>query len=238
MVKSLASLFTAFANAKSDRELRSLYLDTVGEYFDVQRWGIAFFDGEFSLAAIDVCGMSQSEAFISLYEQVGRSVDPVRRYVMEHHAPAHEAMVLLPDGWKQCELYKNCCGYYDHEHIMTGPIVGQGNLIGVVNFARVGDTPAFNTNDIADLSAICLHLSACLASLRSLLSFDSAFANRLTKRERQIAYLVAQGMTNAQIGAELWLQPNSVKQALKRMFAKLEVTSRVEMVAKLQDLFR
>jgi DNA-binding CsgD family transcriptional regulator len=238
MVKSLALLFVTFAEAKSDRELRSRYMDTVGEYFGVQRWGISFFDEQFGLAAIDVRGMLQVEAFLARYEEVGRAIDPVRRYVMEHHAPAHEAMVLPPDGWKQCELYKNCCGYYDHEHIMTGPIVGKGKLIGIVNFARVGNTRAFDADDIADLSAICLHLSACLASLRSPLLFQGAIAERLTKRERQIAYLVAQGMTNAQIGAELWIQPNSVKQALKRMFAKLEVNSRVEMVAKLQDLLR
>jgi DNA-binding CsgD family transcriptional regulator len=59
-------------------------------------------------------------------------------------------------------------------------------------------------------------------------------ANRLTKRETQIAKLVAQGLTNAEIGAELWITPNSVKQALKRMFLKLNVSSRVEMVAQLQ----
>jgi DNA-binding CsgD family transcriptional regulator len=49
----------------------------------------------------------------------------------------------------------------------------------------------------------------------------------------QIAELVALGYTNAEIGNELWIQENSVKQALKRMFRKLEVSSRAEMVAQL-----
>ncbi len=49
----------------------------------------------------------------------------------------------------------------------------------------------------------------------------------------QIAVLVAQGQTNAQIGVELWITENSVKQALKRMFRKLEVSSRAEMMAQL-----
>lgn len=44
-------------------------------------------------------------------------------------------------------------------------------------------------------------------------------------------------MTNAEIGAELWITQNSVKQALKRMFRKLDVSARTEMVAKLQDIF-
>jgi DNA-binding CsgD family transcriptional regulator len=57
--------------------------------------------------------------------------------------------------------------------------------------------------------------------------------DRLTARELQIADLVASGQTNAEIGAELWITENSVKQALKRMFRKLEVSSRAEMVARL-----
>jgi DNA-binding CsgD family transcriptional regulator len=49
----------------------------------------------------------------------------------------------------------------------------------------------------------------------------------------QISELVALGRTNAEIGSELWITENSVKQALKRMFRKLEVSSRAEMVAQL-----
>jgi len=65
--------------------------------------------------------------------------------------------------------------------------------------------------------------------------FNSLNINRLTPREIEIAELVAQGLTNAQIGASLWITKNSVKQALKRMFQKLEVSSRAEMVARLSS---
>lgn len=63
---------------------------------------------------------------------------------------------------------------------------------------------------------------------------QSLLTSRLTKREHQIVELVARGMTNAEIGAELWIQPDSVKQALKRIFRKLNVSTRTEMVVKLQ----
>jgi DNA-binding CsgD family transcriptional regulator len=58
-------------------------------------------------------------------------------------------------------------------------------------------------------------------------------SHRLTARELQIAELVALGRTNAEISSELWITENSVKQALKRMFRKLEVSSRAELVARL-----
>lgn len=53
----------------------------------------------------------------------------------------------------------------------------------------------------------------------------------LHRRLLQIANLVALGRTNAEIGKELWITEDSVKQALKRMFRKLRVSSRTEMVA-------
>ncbi|MBD1925435.1 LuxR family transcriptional regulator [Trichocoleus sp. FACHB-90] len=235
MTQPLHALFQGIASARDERELRLRFMDTVGEAFDAQRWGIYLLDNQFRLAGVDVRGVS--DVFVERYEQVGRSVDPVMRYVVEHHAPAHEQLMLTAEGWKQSELYQSCCSRYDHEHIMTGPIVGGGCLVGTVHFARVSGTPAFDAEDIANLSAVCAHLSASLAMLRTQPTrFNSLLANRLTQREVQIALLVAQGLTNAEIGAELWITQNSVKQALKRMFRKLDVSSRTEMVAQLQGV--
>jgi DNA-binding CsgD family transcriptional regulator len=112
-------------------------------------------------------------------------------------------------------------------------------LVGAIGCTREKLMPAFDTQELADLSAICLHLSGWTATVR----FSQSVAlkpqhqlfgtNRLTPRELQIAELVALGRTNAEIGRELWIAENSVKQALKRMFRKLEVSSRAEMVARL-----
>lgn len=234
MARSLHSLFQAIATAPTEQALRFRFMDGVSEYFGVQRWGIYLLDTKNNLASVDTKGVS--DTFIERYQTIGKSVDPVLRYVEQYHAPAHEELVLPRGAWKQCELYQRCCSEQDHEHIMTGPIVGWGQLIGTVHFARVGDTPAFNLHELASLGAVCAHLSACLAELRkpSLLTSDVTLS-RLTPREVQIATLVAKGLTNAEIGAELWITQNSVKQALKRMFRKLNVSARTEMVAKLRD---
>jgi DNA-binding CsgD family transcriptional regulator len=235
MANSLQYLFQAIANARDEQELRRRYMDRVGEHFGVQRWGIYLLNEQSRLAEVDVHGVP--DVFVERYEEVGRVLDPVMRYVVERHAPAHEEMVLPPGGWKQCDLYKHCCSRYDHEHIMTGPLVGGGSLIGTVHFARVSGTPGFVAEDIADLGALCLHLSACFATLRTQPTrVNSPLISRLTPRERQIAELVAQGLTNAEIGVALWITENSVKQALKRIFRKLNVSARAQMVARLQDI--
>jgi DNA-binding CsgD family transcriptional regulator len=212
-------------------------MDGVSESFGVQRWGIYLLGDDNYAESVDVRGVSDD--FVEQYQKFGKSVDPVLDYVIKYHAPAHEELVLPPGGWKQSKLYQRCCSQYNHEHIMTGALVGNGQLIGTINFARVGDNiPAFNWNDLASLGAACSHFSAKLAQLRqqSNLGLDP-IVQRLTPREIQIAMLVAKGLTNAEVGAELWITQNSVKQALKRMFRKLEVSTRTEMVARLRDLF-
>ena len=236
MVESLHCLFENLATASTEQQLRNRLMDNVREHFGVQRWGLYLFDENNNLKCCDVVGVS--DRFIKRYEAIGRCVDPVLKYVLDYHAPAHEALVLPKGEWKQSQLYQRCCIEYDHEHIMTGPIVGNGNLIGTIHFARVRNTSAFNYNDLAHLGAVCLHLSACLAKLRLLSdAHQSLFdAVHLTPREIQIANLVAKGMTNADIAKELWISSNTVKQALKRMFIKLQVHSRTEMVVKIRDV--
>jgi DNA-binding CsgD family transcriptional regulator len=52
----------------------------------------------------------------------------------------------------------------------------------------------------------------------------------LTPREQKVVSLVGQGLTNRQIAAELNLSQHTIKNYLLRMFEKLEVSTRVELV--------
>jgi DNA-binding CsgD family transcriptional regulator/GAF domain-containing protein len=52
----------------------------------------------------------------------------------------------------------------------------------------------------------------------------------LSPREREIADLVSQGLTTRQIAELSFVSENTVKQHLKRIFAKLQVSSRAELV--------
>ncbi len=52
----------------------------------------------------------------------------------------------------------------------------------------------------------------------------------LSNRERQVVALVAEGLSNRQIAAQLHLTENTVKKYLFRIFEKLGVSSRVELV--------
>lgn len=59
---------------------------------------------------------------------------------------------------------------------------------------------------------------------------------RLTPQEAQIATLAAGGMTNARIGAELFLSPHTVEWHLRKVYAKLEIRSRRDLARALEAL--
>lgn len=225
VMADLQSLFQILTQAKDEQELRSRICAEVSEYFTAKRSGLFFFDAPKKRI--------RDRNLQNLMElALSTEYNPVLRYLVERHTPVHEALVVSPKAWQLI------CPRADHWHVMTGPIVNQGQLVGAVGFTRDRSMGSFDTQNLMDLSALCLHLSTWVATVRS--PHQLLQTNRLTSRELQIAELVAQGLTNVEIGAELWITENSVKQALKRMFRKLEVSSRAQMVAQLstnQKLF-
>ena len=51
----------------------------------------------------------------------------------------------------------------------------------------------------------------------------------MTAQERQIARLAGDGLSNAEIGARLFLSPRTVERHLGKVFSKLRIRSRQEL---------
>ncbi|MBW4642110.1 MAG: LuxR family transcriptional regulator [Goleter apudmare HA4340-LM2] len=219
MESSLQTLFGAIAQAQDEAELKQSIIVKVGEYFHANRWGLKFLD---QLPTINDDTPLMMKLALSL------DYNPILRYLVKRHAAVHDEMILPPGVWQ------TICPRPDHGHVMVGPIVSNSQLVGGIGITRHRDDRAFNTEDLTDLCAICLHLSTRLTVMHSPSNTSSCLkCDRLTPRETEIAQLVAQGLTSAEIGTALWITENTVKQALKRMFRKLKVSSRAEMIAQL-----
>ena len=238
MDRYLGAVVHALTSSRDENEIKlHLMDDSVGQYFGAQHWGIEFYDKQLNLTSIDVRGIKNVDNFVERYQQLERGDDPLLGYVLKYHAPTHEETILPLGRWKQSKIYQNFCAYYNHEHTAIAPIVYDGHLVAAIHLARTKDIPAFNSHDLASLSAVSLHCSAILTKLRiQKISIDSPIADCLTDRELQVAELVAQGLTNAEIGVRLWISVNTVKQTLKNIFRKLDVSARAQMVAKLKGV--
>jgi DNA-binding CsgD family transcriptional regulator len=55
----------------------------------------------------------------------------------------------------------------------------------------------------------------------------------LTRREHEVVVLVAEGLTNAEIGVRLWIAAGTVRRHLENVYAKLGVHTRTAAVREL-----
>jgi LuxR family maltose regulon positive regulatory protein len=69
------------------------------------------------------------------------------------------------------------------------------------------------------------------------LALDTQWAIKpLSNRELEVLHLIAEGLTNREIGLRLYLSPNTIKRHANNIYEKLGVHSRTEAVAKARIL--
>lgn len=211
-MNSLVDIFKAIANTSNEQTLNKEVVPQISEYFAAKRCRL------FLLNRLPH-SVSKFQLALSL------EYNPVLSYLVKHHAPIHEEAIVSATQWQ------TICPRFDHGHVMVGPIAANGLLIGGLGVTRNRSANAFTERNISDMSGLCLHISTFLVQQKAQLEFNPSKIKLLTSREIEIAQLVAKGLTNAEIGKELWIQENSVKQALKRMFRKLNISSRTSLVS-------
>ncbi|MFD6224913.1 helix-turn-helix transcriptional regulator [Nocardia asteroides] len=118
----------------------------------------------------------------------------------------------------------------------------QAELVAGIAAGRRGDFGAA-TNRFAAARTVFAEagaqrlLAEVTAAQRSLAGSRSpGTATTLTRREREVAELAAQGHTNKDIATHLYLSPRTVEDHLGRVLRKLGLTSRAGIARKLDDL--
>jgi DNA-binding CsgD family transcriptional regulator len=178
-----------------------------------------------------------SRAFDAYWKE-WRHRDPVQAAVLDRQVAVHGGQIAAADIWKQWPIYTEFARPLGIFHYMAAPLYGGGGqLIGVVNVCRAEHLCPFQSSDLRVATTLAGYLSAMMARL-STVERDRATRPRLglTKREREVVHLVTRGENNLQIAATLRIARETVKKTLQRVYRKLDVNGRAQMVARVVEL--
>ena len=79
--------------------------------------------------------------------------------------------------------------------------------------------------------AVAGHLVAALRSAPQVADQSPTALARLTDRERQVLTLMAQGLSNAEVAGQLWVEPGTVKTHVSRILHKTDTRDRSQAIA-------
>ena len=169
------------------------------------------------------------DRFIDDCERFGRTADVLMPAVARSHAPVHDALLGSWEWWTSTTHYRQLGEPYALAHYLLAPVVTGGRLVGSIHLVRRSGEGAFGPNDLALASAMSLHVSTRLASLRAARSALATWAPMLTRRQMDTAELIVKGLTSREIAAALGLSVDGVKKHVRDLFRKLNVGSRAEL---------
>lgn len=142
--------------------------------------------------------------------------------------------LISQTAFHELPVYRDCFRHYDIEYMLDIGLPPQlGRHRSLILFRTAGGRD-FSDRDRAVLDLLRPHLERReqLGALRRRMGLDLSRAgavngaDALTPREREIVALVARGKTNAEIAAELWVAPSTVKKHLENVYGKLGVGRR------------
>ena len=134
----------------------------------------------------------------------------------------------------------------EHPQTRTVLLLGSSKDELILRAFRAGATGLFTKNDSleslsecvrtvhqgkvwADAHALSIAVDA-LASAPAVRTSNSSCMNLLSKRELEVVWALAEGLTNREIAEQLKLSPHTIKNYLFRIFDKLGVSSRIELL--------
>jgi DNA-binding CsgD family transcriptional regulator len=232
---ALRALLTRTYQCQSQRELVDGTIDKLADIFGANCTAVLLADcfGCTTHAAF----RGVSERAYDAYETYWRPIDKVLAAVLEHQVPVHGAQIEGDDVRRASPIYLEYARPLDLFHYMSAPIYGiGGQLAGVFNVCRPEHHRVFGRAELDLAAVVAGHLSANLARLPANRVSDSPCQLvQLAPREREVALMAAQGFNNLEIAATLHLARETVKKTLRRVYLKLDVNGRAEMVARLAE---
>lgn len=205
--------------------------------------GVAIPDGVVSL------GISPSvdDAYLTRYFKL----DPARRLLQRRFATPLLANPTCPGEWcaermsaTERERFKAEFRQYNREFLLPNNFIHHlgfcfqdaGGRTLLFDFHRPAGASAFGQLELAKANILATYLHAQVAgdARRGSVQCCTPAQSSLSAREREVAEAVAFGLSNKEVAARLNISVRTVENHMRSIFAKLNVTTRTRLAAKLR----
>lgn len=174
-------------------------------------------DGAETLAAVDQ--HHPNVALVDLHMPVMDGIEAIRRLSAQHPATAVVVLSSYAEDTSILEaLGAGACGYLTKN-------AGRADIARAISAAANGQL-------VLDAAVRAAVVRAAGPEVAPAVSEPS---DGLTRREGEVLVLIAQGLTNADIAAALFLNANTVKTHISRVFAKTGSKSRAQAICYAHD---
>lgn len=160
------------------------------------------------------------------------SADPFHSTLATRHGVVRSNDLFDDAEWRRHPFYRDLGAQFNLGAYMAGELVDAYAPRGAIGVARPCCSEVFSPDDAQRLLTVCLHASVALTRLTPEGRATSP-AHVLSPRQQQLVQLIANGLTNEQIGRACGITTHAVKKALERLFVRMNVSSRTELIATL-----
>lgn len=164
--------------------------------------------------------------------------------------PKKSSSIMDYSKWKETEFFIDFQKKNHFYYVATADIHYKNKIIGTISLVRDKKSPDFSMKELLFLRLLTPHVANILNklmiieelkqknthSIHQIISENEKELN-LTNRESEILHLALKGMSNREISDRLFISSETVKRHLSNLFKKSNVNSRMELLAKLLDIY-
>lgn len=173
--------------------------------------------GQDGAQAIELVAEHQPDIVLMDLKMPGKNGIQATRHIKAHH-PEMYVLVLTTydaDEWVFDAIRSGASGYLLKN---TPP----ADLIKAVKKAVAGETPT----DSAVAGKLFTHVKRAENNVTP--SIGNTDLNKLSEREQEVLQLLAKGLSNKEIAAQLFLSEGTVRNYVSSLFSKLDVSDRTQ----------
>jgi len=191
-----------------------------------------------SFTAADFITANIKQEAVKAYIDYYQHIDPIKSEKYDSFPALKSSQFLDYREWQRTEYFNDFLQKYDFYYLCGKDIHYKNSILVTLTFIRSKNNQDFCTADklllnrISPFIANHVHLLSKLTGIQHEVIF-SGYPDNLTPREKEVAELVKEGLTNKEISNDLYISVNTVKKHLQQIYGKCGVTGKNNLIIKL-----